>query len=390
MRHPSRLHRPLVAAASAILLAAGLGVATAPGSDAQENIRSGLVSVRDGVVIIDVPIHFAGMRCVGRPDCEPPIVEYAEIEAWLAAFEADVEAFFKAALAGLEFEDCYTFEVDVQTTYADGGFATAGEWVDSHHIWLNFDPGIRSMTYTASDSGLASQDDAKAWEFYSTGDWAFFDMTPSDYGHEVMHIFGLGDDYRPVYGPNGELEGAIDRPGREGTLMDSGDLMDQDLVDRLGKILRQAEELPNCWVANLDLQTHQRLASGDTCEVTGKAQGKVLVAADGRISGVLDAEEIESCTFGFDRTRSDLVLVLDGTASGSELTVHHTGSQVVSTTTGYFPLVFISADGAFEPVPIPITAPGRAHGSVTRDRPNNFTITLTSDLECLTCQRAVG
>jgi citrate lyase synthetase len=88
--------------------------------------------------------------------------------------------------------------------------------------------------------------------------------------------------------------------------------------------------------------------------------GKVLVAADGRISGVLDAEEIESCTFGFDRTRSGLTLVLDGTASASELTVHHTGSETVSTTTGYFPFAFIKPDGTLDPVPIPITAPGRA------------------------------
>ena len=62
-----------------MVLAAGLGIAWAPATRAQEDIRTGLVSVRDGVVVIDVPIHFAGMRCVGRPDCEPPIVEYEEI-----------------------------------------------------------------------------------------------------------------------------------------------------------------------------------------------------------------------------------------------------------------------------------------------------------------------
>jgi hypothetical protein len=135
------------------------------------------------------------------------------------------------------------------------------------------------------------------------------------------------------------------------------------------------------WGASAD----QVLADGQTCQQTGDARGSLFVAADGRISGTLDAEEIETCSFGFDRTRSGLTLVLEGTASASALTLNHTGNTEVSTTTGYLLLGFFSAPGVLDPVPVPITAPGVAEGSVTREMPNNYTITLTFDFRCVTC-----
>ena len=78
--------------------------------------------------------------------------------------------------------------------------------------------------------------------------------------------------------------------------------------------------------------------------------------------------------------------VLEGTASSSALTLRHTDG----TTAGYFPHGFFTPGGALDPVPIPITAPGVAEGSVTRHMPNDYTITLTFDLRCVTCEEAVG
>jgi len=72
------------------------------------------------------------------------------------------------------------------------------------------------------------------------------------------------------------------------------------------------------------------------------------------------------------------------------LTINHTGGQSGTTTTGYFPFVFIAQDGTLDPVPVPITAPGRAGGSVTREHANDYVTTLTFDFECVTCRPAVG
>lgn len=69
--------------------------------------------------------------------------------------------------------------------------------------------------------------------------WSGHLETAKDYAHEFGHLLGLGDDYdangRPL-------------PGREGTLMDNGDLIDQTLVDRLAKIVSDSgKRLPECW-----------------------------------------------------------------------------------------------------------------------------------------------
>ena len=195
-----------------------------------------------------------------------------------------------------------------------------------------------------------------------------------DFAHEFGHLLGFGDDYDA----NGPL------PGREGTLMADGDLIDHNLVNRMTDLARKAnDEVPECevWQAKIHLQTNQSTESY-TCQQTGDARGPLLVAADGRISGTLEAVEVETCSFGFNRTRPGLALELEGMASNTALTVAHTGK----TTTGYFLLGFFSSPGVLDPVPIPIIAPSLAKGSVTREMPNNYTITLTFELRCAACE----
>jgi hypothetical protein len=195
-----------------------------------------------------------------------------------------------------------------------------------------------------------------------------------DFAHEFGHLLGLGDDY--------DGNGAL--PGRDGTLMADGDLIDANLVNRLTDLARDAsDEVPECetWETTLRVQVDDRLPSGDRCQVDGDARGDILVAADGRISGTLEAVEKETCTFGFDRTRDGLTLELEGTASSSALTLSHTSG----TTAGYIPLGFFAAGGALDPVSVPITAPGVAEGSVTRRMPGDYTVTLTFELRCVTC-----
>jgi hypothetical protein len=205
-------------------------------------------------------------------------------------------------------------------------------------------------------------------------------VDPEDFAHEFGHLLGFGDDYR---------QSGLPIPGRQGTLMDNGPAIDQVLADRLADIITSSgTRVPECevWQGSIHMQTDQTLPSGDTCQQIGDAQGELVVGEDGRISGTLEAVETETCTFGFDRTRSGLALALEGTASDTALTVSHTSG----TTTGYFPFGFFSAPGVLDPVPIPITAPGVAEGSVTREMPNNYTITLTFEFRCETCEAAVG
>ncbi|MGH3043711.1 MAG: hypothetical protein ACRDM2_03190 [Gaiellaceae bacterium] len=195
-----------------------------------------------------------------------------------------------------------------------------------------------------------------------------------DFAHEFGHLLGLGDDY--------DANGALS--GRDGTLMADGDLIDESLVSRLTDLARGAnDDVPACetWEVTGDLQADQTLPSGDTCGQTGKAQGTIIVAAGGEVSGTLDVTEHEQCTFGFDRTRDGLALGLEGTASSSALTVRHTSG----TTAGYFPIAFLTPAGAFDPIVLSITAPGVAKGSVTRDLPNDYTITVTLEARCVTC-----
>jgi hypothetical protein len=210
--------------------------------------------------------------------------------------------------------------------------------------------------------------------------WSGHLQTSTDYAHEFGHLLGFGDDSR---------QSGLPIPGRQGTLMADGDRIDQPLADRLADIIAgSGQRVPECevWEGSIHLQADQTLASGDTCAQTGDAQGELVVGTDGRISGTLDAVEVETCSFGFDRTRSGLSLELEGTASESALTLNHTGS----TTTGYFTLGFFNPAGGLDPVPVPIIAPGVAEGSVTRQMPNDYTITLTFEFRCTTCEVPVG
>jgi hypothetical protein len=166
--------------------------------------------------------------------------------------------------------------------------------------------------------------------------------------------------------------------------MDNGEKIDQNLFDRLGDVIEDSgTEMPcsQTWQAKAHVDADQTLPSGDDCHATGDAEGEITVAADGTISGSLTAVETEQCTFGFDRTRADLVLALEGTASDTALSVIHTAG----TTAGYLSLAFFTPAGTAEPVPVPITAPGIAHASMTRTLSNDYTITLTLDFTCLTC-----
>lgn len=246
-------------------------------------------------------------------------------------------------------------------------------WMEGDHMG-NLPPPETYDPYDNDGISPPGEDYGSPFEHDLYAFWSPHLEDARDFAHEFGHLLGFGDDYDA----NGPL------PDREGTLMADGDFIDQNLVSRMADLARNAnDEVPECevWQANIHLQTNQSTV-GYTCQQTGDARGTLLVAADARISGILEAVEVETCSFGFNRTRPGLALELEGTASASALTVSYTGS----TTTGYFIFGFFSSPGVLDPVPIPIIAPGLAKGSVTRQFPNNYTITLNFELRCPTCE----
>jgi hypothetical protein len=98
--------------------------------------------------------------------------------------------------------------------------------------------------------------------------------TTRDFAHEIGHLMGFGDDYA-----NGEP-----LPGREGTLMDSGDLIDQNLVNRFADIARHSgQQLPECWDGKVTGTSMQPGCTPATVPVTGEVA--LSVKADGSVTG---------------------------------------------------------------------------------------------------------
>jgi hypothetical protein len=307
---------------------------------------------------------------------------------------AGIEGYWNQGLARYS-SDCLELRIDVVITVLPNDFPPL-QLVDlgeDRELTFVTEPGHHVVFYAEGDAygnipppetydpfdedGVAppGEDYGSPFEHDIYAIWSPHLEDARDFAHEFGHLLGLGDDY--------DASGDA-LPGRDGTLMADGDFLDENLASRLTDLARNAsDEVPECetWQATIHLQANQPV-DPYTCEQVGDAEGTLLVAADGRISGTLDAVETESCTFGFDRTRSGLTLELEGTASDSALTVNHTGA----TTTGYFVLGFFTPEGTLDPVPVPITAPGVAEGSVTREMPNDYTITLTFDFRCLTCE----
>jgi hypothetical protein len=107
--------------------------------------------------------------------------------------------------------------------------------------------------------------------------WSDHLENPRDFAHEFGHLFGFGDDYDE----NGEP-----LPGREGTLMDNGDLIDQNLVNRLIDLVRDSgEQLPECWEG--EWAEGSGFEYGSFCPQFVPISGTIsfAVAEDGSLSG---------------------------------------------------------------------------------------------------------
>ncbi len=135
-----------------------------------------------------------------------------------------------------------------------------------------------------------------------------------DLAHEFGHLLGLGDDY----------DGEDPLPGREGTLMDHGDLIDQNLVNRLAEIVKDSgQRLPECWTGTMDLTLFKDYLAEPlglppaTCEGSWQVSLSFMVAEDNSISGSAHAELTSGprCTFDIPGSTSTAEFAVSGTAS---------------------------------------------------------------------------
>jgi hypothetical protein len=156
-----------------------------------------------------------------------------------------------------------------------------------------------------------------------------------DFAHELGHLLGFGDD-----SANGEP-----LPGREGTLMDSGDLVDQNLVTRLAEIVRNSgKRLPECWEGTVTIDNKGICVAHWTV--------RLAVDAEGAVTGRSKVES-DSC--------------------GGAISVDLTGTKTEQSFT-------LAGYGGIT-VTVPIVGGNRAHAVM---HPHPVT-DETWDLECKTC-----
>lgn len=235
--------RALLRAAAFLLLAQLLVPASASGQEGFASTGGTVVNVTDPPIVditVTIDMVFADPNAEGVQESATSISQ-AIMDYWNGAF---------GQLGG----GCLLFNLVVQINPVGrsafreipiGGDRTTVVTEPGHHVvlWEGTNPNAPwPETYDAYDPDLVStpgEDLTSAFGHELWSIWSGHLDTPRDFAHEFGHLLGLGDDYgadgRPV-------------PGREGTLMDNGDEIDQVLLDRLADLVRRSgTRLPECW-----------------------------------------------------------------------------------------------------------------------------------------------
>lgn len=288
---------------------------------------------------------------------------------------AGIEGYWNEAFARYA-TDCLEFRLDVvmkalpaafpPPTIIDlGGNRPATLFTESgHHVvlWgqgsgINPDANIPPPeTYDPYDEdGIAppGEDYGTPFEHELEAVWSDHLETPRDFAHEFGHLFGFGDDYDE----NGEP-----LPGREGTLMDNGDLIDQNLVNRLIDLARNSgEQLPECWEGTV---TGVSIEHAGPCRFPFSGEVTIVVAGDGEATLSATSTSSGTCRGVF--------------ASKSE-PFEMSGTR---TSTGFqFP-------GPFPGMGTLAIATAENHGSGTSTGfvGPTYEVTLDFDVECTSCE----
>ncbi len=278
---------------------------------AADTAEGNTVTVDGTVVTIHVHVDV-----VLRPD----LVDEESV-ALFAKLQDGINAYWNSAFDALRYRDCLRLKVDVVLTVValdNIGLASApGDYIKvtttpGHHVMI-FAIGSQdapdylprpAVVDPYGPKAAPGEDYVSPFQHDLDGTWAN-DMEPSrDFAHEIGHLLGLGDDYRNVPAARGAA-GTESLDGREGTLMDSGDYIDQNIVDRVGKLIEKAgNQLPTCWKGtwSQDSNRSYRVATtgAEVMKCDDKWDGTVSFAE--RSDGVLDGTAIAKLTSGFSCT----------------------------------------------------------------------------------------
>lgn len=175
----------------------------------------------------------------------------------------------------------------------DGGRSTMVT-TPGHHtvIWEGSGPNAPwPETFDPYDSDLVAPPGEDYTSPYAHDLWAIWSGhldTPRDYAHEFGHLLGFGDDVGRF---------GVPLPGREGTLMDNGDEIDQVLIDRLNDVVRDSgKKLPECWEGTI---TGTSTALRGPCDVRYEGEITIVASDDGTatLEGTITTTGTGGCPF---------------------------------------------------------------------------------------------
>ena len=283
------------------------------------------------------------------------------------------EAGWNAALADLPARGCIQIKVKFNVVFLDSPTARDGY----HYVGLIDAPG-RSYVYSTGPGEDPRADHTDVFE-NSTRQGGYFlpSMDIGTWEHEIGHLMGLGDDY--VDTQAGGVTTSVSVPGREGTIMDTGDSIDQKLADRLANLAAKAgTKLPDCWKATVEsttfrVYTDNQGAPGGRCDTTWHTDIDLAVTA-GNVTGHGRAtNRTVSCSpsGGEEFQTAEMTFGITGTLDGRQFQL--TFSQLTYTQgargeIGGFVLLLSSTPCDLTPSPpqivVPLTANDRAGGNV--------------------------
>lgn len=317
-----------IAAAFVLVLAELCAALIPPGPALARGLHRNQVSKDGFIVTITVPIDLHGAQ--GRSFRTAGNRGSYGAQGLAAIWESGAEGIWNSGLAAYPYRGCYTFKVDVTIDVIAPGQAGSS---DHHHVWLMW-TNYRSHVYRGGDSQRGA-DNNSPYEGSAEGFWGTGGAW--EVAHELGHILGLTDDYTDVVNENGQTV-SVPNEGREGTLLDGGATIDQEIVDRLGDMVAEQLELPPCINGTVSIVQEEtkdnevRTATVDLAlAVMPDESGKLTGTAVGSF-GLEGIYRSGSCEFSFGMS-ADVNLEL--TARGSQdgpYTIESTTPQIVERT----------------------------------------------------------
>lgn len=383
-------------AIAALLSLQALSPIPASAQDGSPSSGGTTVSVDGSVVTITVTIDLI-LGGVGTRELPEGAQEAAN------SLASDIENYWNPALVRYG-TDCLELRLDVvinplphsqpPPSFLFQGLDRPGSWVTEpgHHVvfWGEGNHGMNPPppeTYDPyDDDGIAPPGE----DYGSPFDHELWAMWSPELGdirgaaHEFGHLLGFGDDYDA----NGDP-----LPGREGTLMADGDLIDQNLVNRLADLARDAgNALPACWEGTASITTSS-VNPEASCQDGWDLKFTFGVSAEGTIDGQGTAElaSTPTCSFPIDPVpwidHHEYQVFGEETANG--FSIRFSGVRKTpanGTEVGGMPSIY--AEAGAQPVEIAVSGNSGTGQGMWQFQSGVATLTAngTITLECVTCE----